>query len=195
MGIKVGPGLDFSTAPQAAEIEVTSLVGEVKEATLWFNDLATPGVSRRATLLPEGSTVTDDAVDTCPLGKLTNYLYEPDPAVIRAGLVKQVGALLNLHLLDEHVAYLSGPEALLSPFVKGYKIEARLPLKIKKINRYLKTHHISRVNVKQRGAGIDPEIFSRQLKPAGEGQEKTLILVRVQDEHLALVCQTLITGV
>ncbi len=188
LGIKVAPGLDYA-AFSVGEVEVVSLSGEVKETVLWFNALATPGVTRRATLLPEGVLLTDAAPDDCSVGELDDYLYEPDPAVIRAGLVKQVGAQLGLGLLDKNIAYLSGSTVLQSPFVKGYQIEARLSLKVKQINRYLKSRHISRVNVKQRGTGLKPEAVLSRLKPAKEGVERTLILLRMQDRHLALVCR------
>jgi len=91
--------------------------------------------------------------------------------------------------LDQHIAYLSGHEPLDSVFVKAYAIEARLPLKLKQINRYLQQHHISRVNLKQRGTGLSPDQLAGRLKPAKEGLERTLILVRVKDAHHALICR------
>jgi hypothetical protein len=192
LGIKVGPGLDFDTVPTVDEIEVVSLAGEVKEAVLWFNGLATPGISRRATLLPAGETLTDTGPAICPVERLGDYLYEPDPAVIRAGLVEQLGARLALNRLDPYIAYLSGHRPLISPLVKSYGIEARLPLKIKAINRYLKAHGIGRVNVKQRGTGLIPDQILKQLKLIKTSPiERTLILVRIADDHLALVCRRL----
>lgn len=191
LGIKAGPGLDFGFLPVGAEVELVSLGGEVKEAVLWFNAPRAPGVSRRATLLPGEYTLTDAAPDDCSVGELSAYLYEPDPAIIRAGLVKHLGAQLNLHLLDENIAYLSGDLAINSPFVNGYKIETRLPLKINEINHYLKTTPVSRINIKQRGTGLAPEAFAKKLKPAKTGLERTLILVRLQDSHLALACERL----
>jgi len=190
-GIKVAPHLDFSTVPLVDEIEVISLQGEVREAVLWFNALATPGVFRRATLLPSGDTLTDATSDPCLVGPLGAYLYEPDPAVIRAGLVRQLGAHLNLTLLDQAIAYLSGDAMIQSPFVKPHRIERRLPLKIKQINRYLKEHQISRLNIKQRGTGLAPDKVARQLKLVKEGVERTLVLMRIADDHLALICERL----
>ncbi len=191
LGIKVAPGMDFSAATLADEIEVISLDGEVKEAVLWFKDLATPGVSRRATLLPDSKTLTDEAPNQCIAGGLGDYLYEPDPAVIRAGLVEQLGTQLGLNLLDPNIAYLSGNQAIESPFIKGYQIEARLPLKIKQINHYLRQHQIGQVNIKQRGTGLSPEKVVKQLKPVKSGLESNLILIRIQDDHLALFCSRL----
>ena len=170
-------------------MEVVSLRGEVKEAVLWLNGLATPGVRRRATLLPAGITLTDALPAECPVGPLTGFLYEPDAAIIRAGLVEQAGARLGLRRLDPHIAYLCGDAPLQSPLATGYRLEARLPLRWKAINRYLQTRGIGRVNIKQRGTGLSPEEVAARLKPAREGVERTLILLRMGAEHLALICK------
>jgi hypothetical protein len=192
LGIKVAPGLDFASVSEADEIEVISLAGEVKETILWFNDLALPGVTRRATLLPGGETLTDQEPGACAIGPLHDYLYEPDPAIIRAGLVEQAGSDLQLTRLDPHIAYLSGSQPVVSPLVKGYRIETRLPLKVKAINRYLKDQGIGRVNVKQRGTGRAPEQVLKQLKPMKNSPiERTVILMRMADDHLALIAERL----
>ena len=187
LGVKLAPGIDFSGLPPHAEIEIVSFGGEAKEAVLWLNGLAMAGVSRRATVLPAGETITDAADDVCAVGAPGAVLCEPDAAVIRAGLVKQVGARLGLHLLDEHIAYLSGDVLPDSSLVRCYHIEAQLPLKVKAINRYARRHHIRRLNVKQRGTGLAPEKVASQLKLAKEGTERTLILMRVQSRHIALI--------
>ena len=116
-------------------------------------------------------------------------LCEPDAAVIRAGLVEQVAARLGLHLLDEHIAYLSGDTPADSSLVRCYHIEAQLPLKLKAINRYARENHIRRLNVKQRGTGLTPENVASRLKLAKEGVERTLVLMRVQSRHIALICR------
>ena len=189
LGVKVAPGVNFSALSQVDEIEIVSLAGEAKEAVLWFNELATQGVSRRATVLPSGATITDSDVNLCREGPHGDYLFEPDPAIIRAGLVKQTGSLLSLWQLDPEIAYLTGDHLVKSPFVTAYHIEAKLPLQIRQINRYLQQHQISRVNVKQRGTGLSPDKVAGQLKPTKDGIERTLILVRMGSEHLAFVCE------
>lgn len=189
LGMKLAPGIDFSLLPAHAEIEIISFAGDAKEAVLWTDELASPNITRRATLLPSGETLTNTDPDDCGVDLLGEFLFEPDAAIIRAGLVKHAGAKLGLHLVDENIAYLSGTKNIESPLLKSYQIEARLPLKIKNINRYLRENHIYRVNVKQRGTGLSPEKVSRQLKPAKEGVERTLILLRIMDEHIALICR------
>ncbi|GAB3907849.1 hypothetical protein GCM10029964_106690 [Kibdelosporangium lantanae] len=60
MAVKCAPGIEAADVPWAREIELVSLAGQVREACLWTGALATPGVTRRASVLgpPPGSSVT-----------------------------------------------------------------------------------------------------------------------------------------
>src|SRR5690625_4447422 len=75
------------------------------------------------------------------------YLYEPDGAVIRAGLVTD---LMVEHFmdddptdaaagrqLDEHIAYFCSDAYVETPFATGYRILEVLPYKIKTLRRYV----------------------------------------------------------
>jgi hypothetical protein len=173
------------------EVELVSLRGQVREAVLWRGDLATPGVSRRATLLPSGATVTDAGpAGDCPVKAAGRYLYEPDGAVIRAGLVQQVGAVLGLWRLDERIAYLSGDEPLASPWVQCFEVEETLPFGLKPLRRRLGQLGVGVLEIKKRGLALDPDAFRRRLKLSGS-ESKTLILTRLQDKPQAFICRRL----
>lgn len=191
VALKVAPGIDYGTLPWADEVEVVSLRGQVRETTLWCGDLATPGVSRRATLLPSGATISDAQPGDCPIRAAGRYLYEPDRAVIRAGLVRQVGAMLGLWQLDARIAYLSGDEPLTSPFVQGFEVEEKLPFGLKSLRRRLRELDVGILEIKKRGLALDPDAFRRRLKLSGS-ESKTLILTRIQDKPLAFLCHRLV---
>ena len=161
----------------------------MKESVLWFNDLATPNIRHRATLLPHNITITNDFPLTDDVANFGDYLYEPDGAVIRAGLVRQLAKLFDLWLIDEHIAYLSGDLLIQSAWLKGYHIEAIMPLNTKKINRHVKEHNISYLNIKQRGTGISPQTYAKKLKLTKKGIERSLVLMRLQEKHVALICE------
>ena len=85
-----------------------SFGGGVKEAVLWSAGFAAGGVRRRATVLPAGRQLTDADPAEPRVGPVGGYLYEPDGAVIRAGLVQQLAALLpGGRRIAEQLAYLS----------------------------------------------------------------------------------------
>ena len=90
----MAPGIGHDLVPPGVEAEWVSDAGEVKEAVLWSPDLST--TDRRATVIGEGGLATltqedDPGAEVRPVG---DYLYEPDGAVIRAGLVTAVPLLL-----------------------------------------------------------------------------------------------------
>jgi hypothetical protein len=98
VGVKMGPGIPHEALPAGCEAQWVSVDGEVTEAALWFNALARPGVRRAALVIGHGgSAEITSGVDFDPsnqeveLGPAEGYLYEPDGAVIRAGLVADVG--------------------------------------------------------------------------------------------------------
>jgi SAM-dependent methyltransferase len=192
--IKVAPSIRYETVPWANEIEIISLDGQVKEATLWCGELATPGVRYRATLLPSGATVTYvQAADDCVVKPTGRFLYEPDGAVIRAGLVRQVGDALGLWQLDTRIAYLSADTWVSSPFVQGFEIEEQLPFHLKTLRRRLRELHIGILEIKKRGVALDPDAFRRRLKLSGDGS-KTLIVTRIGDKPVAYLCRRINTG-
>lgn len=189
LAIKVAPGIPYTRFPWVDEVEIVSLYGQVKEATLWCGYLANPGVRRRATLLPSGVTLTDvHAADGCPIRPVGRYLYEPDGAVIRAGLVQQVGTTLGLWQLDGRIAYLSGDTLTISPFIQGFEVEEVLPFGLKPLRRRLRELGVGVLEIKKRGVALDPDGFRRRLKLRGD-ESKTLIVTRVGEKPIALLCQ------
>src|SRR5690625_7079225 len=112
---------------------------------------------RRAALIIDASGASEltsptdfDASPDVPVAGIdgaTGYLYEPDGAVIRAGLVTD---LMIEHFmvddptdaaaarqLDEHIAYFCSDAYVETPFATGYRILEVLPYKIKTLRRYV----------------------------------------------------------
>ncbi len=190
--VKVSPGIDYEALSWADEVEVVSLRGAVKEVTLWCGALSTPGVRRRATVLPAGVTVTDTQPEAgCAVGSVGRYVYEPDGAVVRAGLVRQVGTRLGLWQLDPRIAYLSGDEPVTSPLVTGFEVEEVLRWGMKAVRQRLRALDVGTLEIKRRGVPLDPDEIRRRLKLRGSGH-RTLIVVRIgSGAPLALVCRRL----
>jgi len=94
--VKLSPGSDFETLESAAnkfglktEMELISLYGECKEATLWFGQLAGP-LPRSATALPQGDSFSGKIEKPGFIDHMTHEfetdLVEVDPALVRSGL-------------------------------------------------------------------------------------------------------------
>ncbi|HEX6918954.1 MAG TPA: SAM-dependent methyltransferase, partial [Actinomycetes bacterium] len=125
-GAKLAPGIPHAVLPAGAEAEWVSVGGDVVECALWFGPLAGPA-RRRATLLPAGATLTGDGDAAAPAGPVRRFLYEPDGAVIRAGLVAEAAALVDGTLLDPTIAYVTSERLEHTPFLTAYEITDVLP--------------------------------------------------------------------
>jgi len=185
--VKVAPGIPHDAVPAGVEAEWISDAGEVKEAALWSGALST-GTSRRATLLPSGVSVTDaPEVDAGPVGQ---YIYEPDGAVVRAGLVTAVAAAVDGWLLDPRIAYVTGPKLVPTPLASAYEVLEELPYKEKALRAWVRTHDIGTLEIKKRGVDLDPANLRKRLAPKGTAAA-TLIITRIGRDAVAYSCRRL----
>ncbi len=189
-GAKVAPGIPHELVPAGAEAEWVSVAGGVKEAALWFGPLAT--VPRRATLLPAAgtpaATLVDSGAGPPPVGPPGEWLYEPDGAVIRAGLVGEVvGALPGGRLVDPTIAYVAADRAVQTPFARGYRVTDVLPFSLKRLRELLRNRGVGQVTVKKRGSAVDPQLLRRELRLTGDGHA-IVVLTRVAGAPTVLLC-------
>jgi len=174
---KVAPGFPHELVPPAAEAEFTSVDGDLVETAVWSAPLA--AARRRATLLPAGVELTDaDEPDTVPLGGMGGWLYEPDDAVIRAGLVTAVAAIVGGHLIDPHIAYVSSDEPVRTPFARAYRVLEEVPYRERWLRQALRERRIGRLAIKKRGVDVAPDRLRPRLQLQGHA-EATLVLSRV----------------
>ena len=126
--MKVAPGIPHSLVPDGVEAEWVSDHGEVKEAALWSGRLAS--AARRATVIGDGglATLTEEDDPGAGVREVGEFIYEPDGAVIRAGLVTAVAAGVDGGLVDEHIAYVTSDGSFRTPFARGYQVLERASL-------------------------------------------------------------------
>ncbi|MCB9423068.1 MAG: SAM-dependent methyltransferase [Ardenticatenaceae bacterium] len=185
--VKVSPGVNYAELPEDAEIELISLNGDVKGAVLWFGDLHS-GVNRRATLLPDGSTLTNADLPSAPIptSEPLKYLYEPDKAIIRAHLVEALAYQLDACKLSDDIAYLTSATAQATPFARCFAIEDSFPFQLKRLRHYLRQHDIGQVTVKKRGSPLEPDALRHQLRLKGS-QHRIIFLTQVKGETAVLI--------
>lgn len=183
--VKVSPGIDYAELPPDAEVEFVSLDGDVKEGVLWFGRLRS-AARRRATLLPDGATLTDEAPGEAEAGPPGAYLYEPDGAVIRAHLVGQLARRMGARLLDPEIAYLTADQPVPSPFARGYAIEDHFPFQLKTLRRYLRERNVGSVTIKKRGSPLDPDVLRQALRLQGD-THRIMFLTQVMGRPTVLV--------
>jgi len=191
LGVKISPGVDLSELfGYDAEVEFISLHGELKEAVLWFGPLKS--ALRRATILPGAFQLSASLPDqptrsSSHLSEPKSFLYEPDPAVMRAGLVTTLAEMLDASQLDPDIAYLTSETLSPTPFARAWKIEDWFPFQLKRLRTYLRQHHIGQVTVKKRGSPLEPDYLIHQLRLTGD-QERVVVLTQLKHEPIALIC-------
>lgn len=188
--VKVAPGIPHALVPDGVEAEWVSVDGEVKEAALWSTYLAT--ARRRATVIGTHglASLTDEDDPGAPTRALGRYLFEPDGAVIRAGLVTAVADRIGGGLLDEHIAYVTTDRAAPTPFARGYEVLETLPFQEKQLKAALRERGVGRLTIKKRGVDVVPEQLRRQLDLQGDA-EATVVLTRVAGVGAALLVRPL----
>jgi hypothetical protein len=169
-----------------AEIEFISLKGQLKETVLWFGPLKSAG--RRATLLPGPHTMFSGQLSagSLQLSEPLAYLYEPDPAILRAGLVRDLAAQLSACQLDPDIAYLTSEAKVVTPFARVWKIEDWFPFQLKRLRAYLRERDVGRVVVKKRGSPLEPEALIRDLRLKGD-TERVVFLTHLLGRPIVVI--------
>ncbi|HEX5324648.1 MAG TPA: methyltransferase, partial [Capsulimonadaceae bacterium] len=193
IGAKLSPTIPREIADMyGGEIEFVSHAGECKEAFLALGALRQADAISAVVLREKGDGPAEERLTgnpglRSPVGLPEGqYLYEPDPAVIRAHLVGPLAARLSTWQFDPQIAYLIGNELTRTAFASAYEIQASLPYNRKAVQEALRRHNIGRVVIKKRGFPEEPEAVRRQLRLSGE-REGVLILARHGKRHWAFI--------
>jgi SAM-dependent methyltransferase len=184
--VKVAPGIPHDAVPEQVEAEWVSDAGEVKEAALWSGRLAS--TTRRATVISGGglATLTDADDPGAEVRGMGEFLYEPDGAVIRAGLVTAVAHGVQGGLVDPHIAYVTSDASFHTPFARSYQVLEELPYREKQLRAALRERGVGRLTIKKRGVDVVPEQLRKRLDLSGEA-DATIVLTRVAGRGTVLL--------
>jgi hypothetical protein len=189
LAVKLAPGVPRDElAGFDADVEFISLGGELKECVLWFGPLRT-GLTR-ASVLPGPHVLEGTPLPAADWGPVGRYVYDPDPAVTRSGLVSLLAVQLTAHLIDPGIAFLTADTFTPTPFATAYRVEEVLPYSPKRIGAWLKSHGIGRVTIVKRGSSADEEGLQKLWKVKGDGHRQ-LLLTRSGGEPVAIVAERL----
>jgi len=172
---KLMPGIAHADVPGGVHAEWISHSGDLVEACLWGAGLADGG--RSATVLPSGERLVDRGV-VAGVDEPRRFIVEPDDAVIRAGLVAELGELIDGALLDPRIAYLTCDTPPTGALGRWFDVIEELPFRPKALRAALRERDLGQLTVKKRGVEIVPERLIAQLKATGS-TPATLLLTRV----------------
>lgn len=192
---KVAPGIDRDLPGPEVAVEWVSVGGDLVEATLWFPGVRDGRPPRTATLLRAGRDVWDEgtevsvsgAGDPAPETALSEWLLEPDAAIIRSGLVGEVAALIGGGVISPGIAYLSSPQRPSGEWGRVSRVLDVLPPKIKELRAEVRRRGFGSVEIRTRGVGVDPQRVRRGLDLTSGGPPASLVMTRVSGRATALL--------
>ena len=187
VGIKAAPGLPRDLVPEGWEAEFVAVGRDLKEALLWSPALAT--ARSRATLLPSGDTLTvapGPAADI-PVAAPGAFLFDPSPAITRAGLVEDLARLLDAWKIDPEIAFLSADREHHSPFARTLRVLESAPWHERHFARRLRELGIGAADIRRRGLAGDVPQIHRRLGLRGPGRA-TIVMTRASGRPWGLIC-------
>lgn len=170
------------------ELEWVSTANGLKEAVLWTGNMrrctVTVSLLHRNAILRD----TDLPVEEAETGGEGEYLYEPDPALIRSGLLGRKAASLGMKLLSRAIAYTTSETLIRDDFFRGYRVLSRMKFNLKRLSEELNALGIGQVTVKKRGFPLLPEEVIKKLRLKGSGHA-IVILTRLGKGHEAFIVE------
>lgn len=190
--IKLAPAAETPDAWQrTAELEWISRARECRQQIAWFGSLARHAGRRAATILPNDPAQTrtlvgDGGVEPPVARSIGRYVFEPDAAVLAAGLNGELAAEHDLSAVVCGVAYLTGDEPIHDPALGCFEVQEVLGYHPKRMKALLRERGIGTLEVKKRGVDLAPDNVRRELDPRGENAA-TLILTRIENRVVAIL--------
>ena len=143
---------------------------------------------RRATVLPGHTFATDDSPPEPPASPIREFIFDPDSAVIRAGLLGPLAEQLDAVAVDFGIAVLTGAKPIISPFAACHGVEACLPFRVDLLRDWLRERGIGRVTILKRAVDVDINAVVKKLKLVGPGHRRVM-LTRSLGKLVAIICR------
>jgi hypothetical protein len=195
-GAKLSPSFPHGAIPAGTEAQWTSLAGEVLECAIWWGPLVSSPGRSALVVGSEGQSWTVRESDTeaaggavpvaSSAGQVGSWMYEPDRAVIRAGLTGALTAVVDGVELDSGVGYVTSDRCVDVGYARRFAVTESMPLNVKALRAWLRDRDVGRVTIKKRGVTLDADGLRRQLRLSGS-VEMTLVLTRLAGQQVCLV--------
>ena len=160
--IKLSPMLpdDFLDS-LTARLEFVSFGGECREALAIFGKQAKSG--RVAVQVESGVGLEADDLYLEETLEPGPYLYEADPAAIRAHALGNLCEQFNLKALSDSNGYLTGAKEIRSPWLAGFRVLESGRFDAKALKKRLAELDAATPVLKQRGTKLDLQKLQKQM--------------------------------
>jgi hypothetical protein len=190
VGIKLAPGLPHRLIPASWEFETIAIRFDLKEAILW-----SPAMSRsswRASVVTASGTASFVPQPGDPVGvqppAAGDWLFDPNPAITRAGLVDDLARTLNANKIDDQIAFLTASAPTQTPFARCFRVLASMPWHERNLRQAILDLEGGEVVIRRRGLAGNVDEIQRRLRGTGS-RSLFLAMTRLQDRPWAIVCE------
>ena len=171
--IKLSPLLPDTYLDSLGErLEFISFDRECREALVIVGSDSKPG---RFAIHVESGEVLEDAFPPAEVLEAGSYVFDCDPAAVRAHAVGALCERFDLMPLGTSVGYLTGESLVHSPWLRTYRVLYSGKADVKTTRRALASLDATVTEVKQRGAKADIDKLRKELSTQGK-VSVTLIL-------------------
>ena len=194
--IKLAPGIDVARCnlPDAVDWPWrptwVSAGGELRECSLWCGEWAPNAApdEREVVLLdthaslcavPRGAAALDPQAAAA-----VRWLAEPDPGLIRSGLLGNVALRTGARPLAAQIAYLGSMDLIEDPLLRAWPVLAACTLDPKHVRRMLAAHDIGSIEVRKRGHPEPAEVLAKKFHGPGK-LHGVLAIARLERGHMA----------
>ncbi|MFI5387361.1 MAG: hypothetical protein ACHQ50_14725 [Fimbriimonadales bacterium] len=187
-GIKLSPMLsDGDLESFGGRLEFVSFGGECREALVWLGS-ESASAHRQAVHVESGEALPA-AGDPPPTSTPGCFLFEADPAAIRAHCLGELCSRHALLALGDSNGYLTGDEVLKSPWLERFEVLTCRSADAKRTKAELRRLGGGTPIVKCRGARVDVDALRKELK--GEGEELVVAVYPVGHRLKHMICRRL----
>lgn len=187
-GVKLSPMAELADVAAFGELEFISHHGELKEICLWTGSLK--GAERRVSMPSAGRTFTGDPGIRPAVRDVGTILLDPDPALVRSGLLGALAAAADLGGIAPDIAYLTADRDPREPFLDAFLVREVLGPKPRGAADFLRAAGGYAETVRRRGFAVSPEEMQKALPKAGP-RAFHLFLTRVGTEPRIIVAEKL----
>ncbi len=202
--IKLPAGFDIALCPTSwieqrpHSWEWVSAEGELCEVNLWLGSLAGPGAAAGerdlVTLGASGRarrwSARPESVVSTPPQEVSeiSWVVDPDPALVRSGLLEAYARAHGLRPLGPQCAYLVGRDEPRAPLGRAWHVLAQSAADPKLVRKMLGDADIGPIQVLKRGHPLPAEELERRFR--GRGRRRGVVLVaRLERGHLAFLVE------
>ncbi|MFA8341508.1 MAG: hypothetical protein ACEPO8_00925, partial [Rhodothermaceae bacterium] len=179
--IKISPGFDLTEAvrkfAELKKIVVVSVDGECKEILLFLEKNFTETPVVQSTVLSSGKEnfslqkVFSAKSNKAVADKISEFIFEPDSAIIKAGLTSLLADEFHLEFINDTADYLTGNSLIENFPGRVFSVKSCEQFKPDKLKKYLKENGIKKANFSKRHFPLTVEELRKKIKTKEGGND------------------------